>query len=256
MEYMKSLSLVVALITTAAGCESQEAPRVRLPVVVDASGVAATATDLGYTVILSRARTALRDLQFTTGGETHASLFRRIGAWLLPSAHAHPGHSAGGEVTGELAGPLVVDWLVEGGVVGQANLIVGRYEGLNFTFRRATATDVPAVDPLLGHTIHVEGTAAKDGRTVAFSAAVDLDEGTQLVGAPFEQQIEEGKTATLGLRLLTIDPADAKNTLWNGIDFFALAAAGETVAIGPGEASHNQLRRVFQVHDHYDMKKR
>jgi hypothetical protein len=247
-------SIVLAVL--ALGCSSEEAPRVSLPVVVDASGVIPVTNDVGYVVTVTRARTALRDLQFTVGGEAHVALIHRVARWIVPVAHAHPGHQSGGDVTGELPGPVLVDWLADGAVIGQASLIVGRYGGANFTFRRASAADVPAGDPIVGHTIAVEGTASKGGRTVAFSAVVDVDEGAQLVGAAFEQTVDEGTARSLGLRLLHADPTNPADTLWNGVDFFAIAAAEDHAAIAPGQESHNLLRRVFQVHDHYDVRLR
>lgn len=252
---LPALPLLVTLLA-AATCDSQEAPRITVPVVVDTTAIAPALTDLGYTVTLTRARMALRDLQFTTGGETHTSLLERAARWALPSAHAHPGHSAGGEITGELTGPLIVDWLNEGAPLGQASLIVGRYQGVNFTFRRAGATEVSADDPLAGHTHHAEGTASKEGRTITFSAVIDIDDGTRLVGARFAHEVKAGDVTMLGLRLSPVDPTDTNDTLWNGIDFFALAGTQPVVAIRPGEGSHNQLRRAFQVHDHYDIAKR
>jgi hypothetical protein len=248
--------LALAMALPSLGCESAESPRVSLPVVVDATGVAPALTDLGYTVTLGRARAAVRDLQFTVGGETHATWLDRVGRALVPRAHAHPGHEAGGEITGELPGPLVIDWLDEGAPLGAARLVVGRYRGANFTFRRATAAELPEGDPLVGHTIHVEGTAARDGRAVSFVALVDVDDGARLVGAPFDAEIAPGLTASLGLRLLPTDPQDAKDTLWNGVDFFALAGAGGGASIAPGEEIHNLLRRKVQVHDHYDVRPR
>jgi hypothetical protein len=248
--------VATAIAASLLACASEEAPRVSLPIVVDASALVPATTDLGYVVTISKARTALRDLQFTIGGETHASVFERAGRWLFPRAHAHPGHYAGGEITGELAGPVVIDWLADGAVLGQANLITGLYRGANFTFRKAAAADAAGTDPIVGHTAHLEGTATKEGRAVSFVALVDVDEGAQLVGAPFEQQIAKGTAAALGVRLLPVDPTDSRDTVWNGIDFFALANAEGPVAIAPGQEAHNLLRRALQVHDHYDIKKR
>ena len=71
-------ALTLCLVAAAAACDdgSAEAPRLAHPMVVDASqAVAAVTSDLGYTVTITRARAALRDLEFTTGGEAHL-------AWL------------------------------------------------------------------------------------------------------------------------------------------------------------------------------
>jgi hypothetical protein len=237
------------------GCGSQEAPRLLLPVTIDASQAAAAVTsDLGYSVTLTRARAALEDLQFTTGGETHLALLERVERWLLPVAQAHPGHGAGGEVVGELRGWFLVDWLRNDAAMGTATLVASRYRGANFGFRTATASELPASDPLIGHTFHLEGTASRDGRTIGFTALLDVDETAVLIGAPFDHQIAEGSTEALGLRLLPTDPTDARDTLWNQVDFFALAgAASATVQIAAPQEAHNVLVRAFRAHDHYDI---
>ncbi len=248
-----SRSKIVAFLAFAS-CASEEAPRVIAPVSVDASGVGPVTTDLGYSVTLTSARAALRDLQLTVAGEAHASLWRTIGAHLVRPAFAHPGHLAGGEVTGELPGPLLIDFLKDRSTLGNATLIVGRYRGANFFFRRAKAEELPAGDALAGHTFVIDGTASKDGRHVAFSAIVDVDENTGLVGAPFDLEVRAGATPALGLRFLPTDPTDAKDTVFDRIDFFALdGGALGAVAIRPGQEAHNVLRRALQVHDHYDV---
>ncbi len=250
-----TVAAVVLGAALAGGCSSEEAPRVSLPVAVDASAASkAVTSDLGYTVTLVRARAALRDLQFTVGGETHTSWLRRLGDLIVPVAHAHPGHAGGGEVVGELPGPLLVDWLQEGASMGVALMLAGKYQGANFGFRIAGAAELPAGDPLVGHTYAFEGTASKNGRTLAFSALVDVDASAALVGAPFDHEVVAGRPEALGLRLLPVDPTDASDTIWNQIDFFSLpgAAAGAATLAAPQEA-HNRLVRALRVHDHYDI---
>jgi hypothetical protein len=248
--------LVLALaLVLATACASEEAPRVSMPVAIDASSAGRPArTDLGYTVSLTRARAALRDLHFTVGGETHTALLDRLGRWILPAAQAHPGHAAGGEVVGELPGPLLVDWLKDGAAMGTAVLIAARYQGANFGFRRAGAEELPAGDPLIGHTFAFEGTASKDGRTLAFSAAVDIDAAAALIGAPFDDEVKAGSAETLKLRLLPSDPTAGASTIWNQIDFFTLPGAdsGAATIASPAEA-HNRLVRALRVHDHYEV---
>ncbi|HEY0705742.1 MAG TPA: hypothetical protein VGG33_03040 [Polyangia bacterium] len=241
-------------------CGSEESPRVALPLVVDAASAAAPATnDLGYVVTLTTARMAVRDLQFTTGGQAHARrldrLGERLGAWLLPRAHAHPGHQGGGEITGELPGNHTLDWLANGTVIGTVTLITGRYRGANFTFRQARPAELGPADVLAGHSIHLAGNASKDGRAVAFTALIDMDEGTQVVGARFDEPVETSGAVALALRFHPVDPTSPTLTVWNGIDFFSLADGRDTIAIGPDDEAHNRLRRAFQIHGHYEVKK-
>lgn len=90
----------------------KEAERVRLPVVLDRSGVETVTTNLGYVVTLSEARMVLDDLAFATAGEAHtASAFERLWGHIIPTAWAHPGHFQGGDITGELPGRFFLDWL-------------------------------------------------------------------------------------------------------------------------------------------------
>src|SRR5690606_3652864 len=248
-------ALLLAAACAAACGSGQEAAEVPLPVVVSTRGAAAPATsDLGYQVTLVRARLALRDLELTVGGEVHGSALARAWGWLVPSAHAHPGHASGGEVTGVLPGPLLVDWGEDGAPLGTAILLEGDYQGANFTFRRAGAEDdLAPSDPLLGHAIELEAIATRDGDTIWLSAVLDIDEDTPLIGAPFSLEVREGIQATLALALLPAEKIEGK-TVWDGVDLAALDGDGDgRVAIRPGEDAHNVLRRAFQVHDFYQI---
>jgi hypothetical protein len=59
------------------------------------------------------------------------------GGLVDPRAWAHPGHYSGGDVTGELVGEFILDWIGgDGMALGTADLLAGDYNGFNFTFRR------------------------------------------------------------------------------------------------------------------------
>ena len=229
---------------------------------VDGSAVVPLTTDLGYQVELSAARLTIQDMQFTVAGEAHqTSLLRRMRNALLPRALAHPGHYQGGEVTGELPGTYVVDWLGDDGAeLGLATLLAGDYKAVNFTFGRASANDVESADPLLLHTAEFRGTATKAGRTVMFSALIDSPEGRQLVGVPFEETVTSQTGSSVALRLVPIDPHE-NDTLFDGLDFAMLPAASDgTVTLTPDAqdealvAAYELLRRTLQTHDHFEMK--
>ncbi len=224
-----------------------------LAVVSSARGIEAGTSDLGYTVTLRRARAALSDLEFTVGGEVHdTSALARLWDLVVPSAYAHPGHAAGGDVTGVLAGRFLVDWMADGAVLGTALLLEGEYEGANFTFRRAGSEDgLAADDPLLGHTFAVEGTATRGDQVIEFDAQIDIDDGALMVGAPFVLTVSPETRATLALELFPTDPVDG-NCVWSGVDFAALDGDGDgAVSIRPGDDAHNILRRNVQIHNHY-----
>jgi hypothetical protein len=256
---------LLALLCIASGCSSQEAAVVHLPVESSGADLKPSMTDLGYLVQVDKYRLAFRDLQFTLHGEAHASslsrprrLWNAVESALIPTAYAHPGHLAGGEVTGELLGPLIFEYPSTGRVsFGQATLLAGQYEGANLTFRKATTRDgLTANDPLLGHSVYIEGSAQKAGKTVHFTAQVDVDDNTQMVGAPFEVFISETSQLTLQLEVLTTDPFTGK-TLFSGIDFNAFDPDGDgQLTIAPGQDAHNILRRSVQSHDFFFVKSR
>ncbi|MCA9681432.1 MAG: hypothetical protein KC457_04485 [Myxococcales bacterium] len=264
---MRRLTPVVSTIALVA-CAPSEAPRVDLPVIVDGSGVVPVTNDLGWTVELSTARVAIRDLEFTTAGEVDERRFEP-GAWLLglllPSAHAHPGHYQGGEIVGELPGDFVLDFVAGNGeTLGVATLIATDYTAANFELRRADelATD----DPLHGHTAWLAGTASKDGQQIAFTVAIDSPIDRELVGAPFETTVTVDSDFSIGLQLLTLDPYEL-DTLFDGLDFATLDLAdgvddGQLDLVDPElvldqpqalQDGYNLLRRTFQTHDHFDL---
>ncbi|MBA3549559.1 MAG: hypothetical protein H0T76_24040 [Nannocystis sp.] len=236
------------------GCTpSQEAQRVQLEVEVDDAALVIGDNDLGWRVELGTARIAVMDLQFSILGEGHdASAW--LPSWLIGRAWAHPGHLSGGDVTGELGGEFILDWTGAGGMqLGTAEMLTGVYQGLNFGFRAAAgASDGLVVDdPLLGHTAHFAGTASKAGQVVMFTAQVDIEAGTQMVGAPFEIEVGPTSAAPVVLQLFPVDPVEGLS-LFDGLDFAALDADGDgLVAIVPGEDAHNFLRRTLQSHVHY-----
>lgn len=254
----RALAMGAALAVCASGVacdEGSEPAQVHLQVVASGADTAAFTTDEGYTVELSALRVALADLELTVEGEAHAGLLAPLSAWLLPTAHAHPGHLAGGEVTGELAGRFIYDaFATAGRSWGAATLLPGAYTGMNFTFTSAGPDDgLAADDPLFGHTAWLAGTARRDGVETPFAATLDVDEGTQMVGGVFELLVDTDSAGTLRFEALMIDPSAEQDTLLDGVDFAAEATAAGTRAatIVPGRPAHNILRRRLQVHDHW-----
>lgn len=221
--------------------ESAEAPTVMLPVASAGGAFAPAVTDLGYHVATTRIRLAMTDLELTIEGEQHTD-----------KPFFHPGHNAGGDVTGTMPGPFIVDWDGTEHVLGTATLIVGDYHGANLTFRAGAGSDgLGAGDPLIGHTFHVTGTASRDGADHPFDAVLDIEAATQLVGAVFEDVVRETSTETLRLSILPTDPIE-NDTIYDGLDFAALAPNGDgVIEIRPGSTEHNVFRRPIQTHDHY-----
>jgi len=255
---------VVGLSFSVLGCSgAEEPPRVELPVVVNPDGMDPVETDLSYRVELSAARLVIDDVEFTTAGEAHeASLFQHVLDWVVPVAHAHPGHYSGGDITGVLEGHFVLDLAASSTpALGMATMIVGPYQAANFTFGHAGDTDgLAAADALLGHTAVLAGEVSRAGGSARFSVAVDSPQKSQLVGAPFEADVTEANQLTLRFELMTLDPIEG-DTLFDGIDFDALPRSGEgaeaEIAIRPDStqpalaAAYQILLRTFQTHDHF-----
>jgi hypothetical protein len=237
------------LAACASGCGgTEEAATVLLPVTTAGAPMPPAMTDLGYRVQVERMRVAVTAIQFTIEGEMHEAAPPSI---IAP----HPGHSAGGEVTGELPGDHILQW--NGQVqpaLGDGTLIVGDYRGANFAFRGADARDgLAAGDPLAGHAFHLTGTIAKDAASVPFDAVLDVEPDTRVVGAVFEDTITEASTETLAIAFLPTDPSE-QDTAFDGVDFFTLPTTpAGTIEIRPGSAAHNILRRALQTHDHYSV---
>jgi hypothetical protein len=249
---------VVALV----GCGAEEAYRVSLPVRADAHDIEVIETDRGYTIELSEARLAVADLQFAIAGEEHAaSPWRTLHDWLVPVAHAHPGHSSGGDVTGELLGQFVIRWLPRAEApLGLATLLEGDYQSANFAFARAVSEQgLPPDDVLLGHTAVLRGTATRGAERLAFVAVLDASDTEELVGVPFQADIRAGVPTVIGFELLPRDPFEG-DTLFDGIDFVRLARdAGGVVNIMPGASdpevavAYERLLATFETPDHFRM---
>lgn len=209
-----------ALCSPACGAPA-DAERVQLPVVLDASGIQTVTTDLGYVVSLSQARLVVRDLTFAIAGEAHEVDARSfLSRALLPTAHAHPGHYQGGDVTGELPGRFLLDWFADKPQrLGNATLLVGEYHSANFTFSTATKEDeLGDADALLNHTAVLRGQASKQNKNVNFTLLITAPKNRQLVGAPFVARVTRASHESLGLRFHTKDPQQGY-TLFDGIEF-------------------------------------
>jgi len=247
---------VAGLCLTACDFDSTLAPRVALDVVVDGTTVTRSSNDLDYDVELTRCRVAIDTVEFTTNGEMHASLVRPstvegFSELLIPTAHAHPGHYAGGEIVGEMVGRFVFDWR-ESRVLGQADLTQTHYDGANFTFTRAQMSDgLEADDPIIGHTFDIAGIARRGDQEVEFEVQLDQDADRRVVGLPLDVDVGANTDAKLGLALLPFDPI-LEDDVFDGVDFFALDDDGDgRVVIEADSDAYNRLRRQFQQHDYY-----
>ena len=247
--------LAAALIAGVCDPGGDEPATISLPVVVDGDEIVTCVNDEGWTVEVLTFRLAVRDLEFTIEGETHAGLSGTISELLIPTAWAHPGHLAGGEVTGELIGDFVLDLRADvEQSLGRADLLVGEYQGFNLSFRASQESDgLDGDDPLLGHTAVIEGQATRGVDTVDFTAVLNVEDGVEMVGGVFDLNMNENTSSTLAVRLHTIDPYE-NDTLFDGLEFLKIDDDHDGVAlIEPGDEAHNVLAKTLVRHDHYSV---
>ena len=246
---MQKLVLCTALC--ACTSSSQEASSVDLAVTTAAAPMAQTTTDLGYAIDLASVRIGVTQIEFTIEGEVHQKPGSPDTPKPDPAPVFHPGHSAGGEVTGELAGDHVLVWNGQPQPeLGYAQLIVGDYRGANLAFRATTSADgLAADDPLLGHAFHLSGTVSKDGVTKNLDLVLDVEPDTRVVGAVFQDVIAAGSQEQLAIEFYPADPVEG-DTAFDGVDFFSLSTT-DSIQILPGSDAHNLIRREIQTHDHY-----
>lgn len=215
-------TLILAVLTVACS-DSAESPRHSAEVVVPAGPLTVVTNDLGWVVETTKAEVSFRDLEFTTHGEEHASL---LPSWLVGTAYAHPGHLADGDVIGALDGSWTVDFAAGGATLGTAEMIAGKYEGLNFRFSGS---------------MRLEGTATKEGDVVNWTADVAQDDGRRVTGVIFDRQISgDGESLSF-----TFQPVDTTTgvTIYDDVDF----AAGS--AFEADSPTSIRLSRAAQRHD-------
>jgi hypothetical protein len=232
-----------------------------LPVRVDARDLEPVETDRGYTIELSEARLVVTDLKFAIAGEEHAqNAWHRLADWLVPVAHAHPGHFVGGDVTGELLGHFITSWLPEDAApLGVATLLEGNYRSASFAFGLATEDEgLSSDDPLLGHTAVLRGSATRGDVHREFLVVLDAGEEQELAGMPFDAGVRAGDPLAIGFELLPIDPIEHRS-LFDEIDFARLPVEGELVRIESGAsdpalaAAYERVSLAFHGASHFRM---
>lgn len=210
------------------------------------------ATDLGYEVTLTRVDLASGAILFTRNGEIHtASLWQRVRETLVSTAHAHPGHGQGGEVTGEALGPWVLRFSeADGAAFATASLAPGAYDGADLSFVSAGEEHgVSPDDPLYGSSVYLEGEAEREGITYAFSASVGNMAGQSSVGIPFDASVDG--SGVIELHVLVKNPFE-EETLFDAIDFEALDTDTDGfVSLNESDEATNRLRRALLSHDFY-----
>ncbi|MBN2716392.1 MAG: hypothetical protein JXX14_11095 [Deltaproteobacteria bacterium] len=257
MKLLNNVGLGVTLMACLmAACEptGDEPEAVTLNVVSRGSQLVAVENAEGWQVTLDRFDVCVANLEFTQEGEAHASLLKRISDFLIPEAMAHPGHLAGGDVTGTLNGQWLISFLDAEQRLGDATLLEGDYNGVNLSYCVADATvGVTADNPVYGHHAYFSGVAQKGAATIQFTVQIDIVDTPKLWGGVFEMNVMSATTVTLALRPLTVDPFEG-DTFFDGLDFGALDNDGDgVVAISAGIPAHNILMKTLMSHDHWSV---
>jgi hypothetical protein len=248
------------LFLLACSPEVDESVQVDFKMVLNGTNIVkSNPNNLGWIVKTDKFKLAVKNFEFTIGGEMHPrfSLLQKISSFIEPAAFAHPGHEAGGEVTGQLNGIWVLN--MKSGTfstIGTATLLEGEYHGFNFYFAKATVADgLAAGDPVIGHSAYIAGSAVKDGKTISFTAQLDEDAGMRVIGGIFKHTVKDGDTSTMVLRVedwVDLEGMLAPVSLYDNIDFGALDTDDDgVVVIVPGQPAHNILKKQLYNHDFY-----
>lgn len=282
------LLLTTAFLAASCGDGESEPAQVEVPLAF-AAAVMDRPTDLGWTIELDEVQFVSEDILLKTveaEEQLAASSARKAPAhpikravlaglgWILPSAHAHPGHGEGGVIVGELLGRRVLQWSASSGEtgseVGTATSVQARVDAIDFGLGVASTEDgLSADDPLVGHAARLVGRARKDDAVVEFEALLDVEPESKMQGAllsPGPVELGEGSDPALTLRFQGAAVfGDAH--FFDETDFSLLWAEAQSenpetdrvmVRSGSGRetqttAAHNRWRRKLTSHDHHDV---
>ncbi len=181
MKTAQTALLTLAVLLGLAGCEAQQRRRT-FPVEVALAPMSG-ANEHGWTIDLSSARLNVGPVRFFTGKVLLSRPWRKPLDWLLPSAHAHPGHYQPGDALAELLTAAPVDG---GGApvrIGDASGTTGEYGSVELTFPTSSAGGAA------GRSVALAGTAVKAGQTVRFE--LELDAQKVIEGVRFEKDLSD-----------------------------------------------------------------
>ncbi len=254
-------SLCIATVLSLSCSGAQEPEQVELKVVTDSSELGPVTTNLGYEVELTGATIVVEDFTFAIAGELLTrSPIPSLYDWAIPSAHAHPGHHSGGDVTGELRGRFVLDWFENSGTsIGTATLLDGTYTSANLRFARGgEELEGEDTNEETSYSAQLSGLATRDDVVIEFQAFIDLAE-SELIGIPFEVDVHEDSVESLGVQLKTLDELEG-DTLFDDVDFQALDADDDQLVRISADAGSKRvldaylaISRALQTHDNYEV---
>lgn len=160
-------------------------------------------------MVMSVARILYYDAESSLDGT--AGLSRRVSSWLLPSAHAHPGHEHDGSVLAEMRHPALVDFGTRGGSLPDGSGVTGQVmrASLELGESDGSHTDLPP-----GYACCLQGVAWYDNprygddlfpfRTMVTADELRNESGLSIIdGCP----VNDGHVDQSGRITLTVRPA-------------------------------------------------
>ncbi len=202
---LSSLFAALWLAASSSGCgsdatASDSTTGKRIRVHVDVAGAPNTrdsfTLDSGHTITLTRAALAIDAVQLFDGPPAVALARpprRGWTSWFIGTAYAHPGHYQAGTALGEVTTPGVFDLFDVPSALGDGDGVTG-------TFRsgRVAISASAGATALSGASVLAEGTATKDGETLAFRLVAprsELDKSLSaghVDGCPFTEREAKG----------------------------------------------------------------
>ncbi|QRO00257.1 hypothetical protein JRI60_15140 [Archangium violaceum] len=202
-------------------------------------------TDTGWRVELTSARMVLGPIYLFENPSPLQSAasrhwLRRMGEVLVPSAHAHDSFFSGGRVLGEWDREVVYDLLAEGGgtrVLGRSPGIAGMARSFSLLLQPPSRALGAEAASLEGRSVLLEGTASREGNTVAFRAALDFPPPVELQRVefvPMEVELDDE-----GLFIVELQPHRwFEGTLFERLE---VPASGAAVTVPPESQVHRAL---------------
>ncbi|MEM9693099.1 MAG: hypothetical protein AAGA56_11175 [Myxococcota bacterium] len=226
--------------SASSGCDSDSTTGSRVQLAIESETIGPSfVTDFGWAVELERAELATAGMQWVDGAPVGAtaSFTQRVARWLIPEAHAHPGHYAEGQVLAAMDRAERLD-LLSSRSLASVDAITGdiRSAAIWFDDRAASAASIAG------------RASSPDGVMVAFEATITAEdliesasgearvEGCPVVGGPLAADATLRLEVDLGLWLARVPFED-------------LAASGTTtnpdipVEFSPGSPAHTALVR-------------
>lgn len=238
------------LAAAASGCSGEESTAGkrlthRTEITAGAEAAGGFTNAFGWSITVSRAAVSVGALYYFDGAPVTAMreprLLDRLSRWLIPEAHAHPGHYQPGNALGEMLEATSVDLAAGPAELAASSAVSGIYRSARIDFLS------PAAGPLAGElgqaVVVVEGVAEQAGASRPFRAegaiadVVDSDGEAAVAGCVFEEaDVQEDGAVTV--RILP--------SVWlDQIDFAEVPEStdGQPVLLEPGTIPHRAFAR-------------